>query len=1119
MANFGSSFLLLFMIVASTGMYATSKDPAHDHGPVKVRFTQNKGQWNANVLFRTGVNGATVFMERTGASWVKYAAEVDNMMHDAMEMTAEERASTMLWGHAWRMRFYQPNGDLSIQERDVLPGYENFFLGSETSNWKGHVAGYAELIYKGVWEGIDVRYHSVGGHMKYDVLIAPGADPDAIGFRYEGIDGSRIASDGRLVLETSVGEVVEMQPVAFYADGSKEPLHCTYRLNNGVLQFDLPMDRDQKRPITIDPVLIASTFSGATGSSNYGHCATYDDNGNIYSGARNFGPTYPVTVGAFQTTMAGGGTDVSLSKYNPDGSDLVWASYLGGASSDNLHSMIVNTLGELCVFGTSNSTDFPRTANAFDNVLGGTEITVTHISADGSTLLGSTFVGGEADDGLNIMFGNYGETYRGEIFLDGANNIIIASCSSSPDFPTTPGCLQSIVGGEQDGVVFSIDPSCSTLNYSTFFGGSENDNALGVRLAANGDILVTGSTESIDFPVGSGGNGQTFLGGDRDAYVVRMSPNANSLLAGTFFGTNASDRSYFLDTDFNDDIWIYGQTDGVIPISPASTFGQANGPIFIAKLSSDLSTVLITTTIGSTGGFGGLTPVAFLVDVCDNVYISGYNSAQGLPTTPNALYNDDSFYLAAFEPDLGNILFGTYYGGSHVDGGTSRFDKNGIVYQGVCSGGQSMQTTPWAYAPINQISWDIGVFKIDFGVAGVNAAGASAINTGCAPVEVDFSNESSGDTWLWDFGDGSPVVEAFEPGHTYTEPGEYDVMLVAQDSLACNLADTVYFQITIGEQQPVEAGLTWVQAQDCTELRISAVNTSTGDPLDHIWQLSDGTEYTTDSITHVFDVEGAYDVVLIAFDPTGCSQSDTITTTISVAPISFAFELVDRVLCADAAYVTLDAGQFAGDHLWNTGATTPTINAAEVGEFWVTIYNDQGCIGTDTVEVLEAPVYDLEFEELTCPGVKATLRIPMDNASAFLWDDGSTLREREVQGQAGGYGFVAVDAFGCVHADSAHVTLYDSDTQLFAPNAFSPNGDGINDLFEFSGYGERELDLTIYNRWGERIYQTVSLNLPWDGTYNGAPVKNDLYVYVLNYNGMCTGQEEFQRTGHVTVVR
>lgn len=1109
---------VLFTLAAS--VLSAHSDGEHGHPQRPLRYTENKGQWDAAVLFRTGAIGATVFLERNGASWVKYAEGTSELVHDALSTPEASLDDKQFSGHAWRMRFHQPQGDLTIEATGVQMGYENFFLGNDPAQWKGNVKSFSEVLYRGVWPGVDVRYYSTEGHLKYDLLLAPGADHTKATFRYEGLDGLSVDEEGRLVMATSVGDVLELRPVAFYSDGAKESIECTYRIRNGMLQFDLPADLDVSRPVTIDPILIAATYSGATGASNYGHCATYDSNGNIYSGARNFGPTYPATAGAFQTAMGGGGTDISLSKYSPDGSALIWASYLGGSAGENPHSMVVNALGELCVLGSTGSSNYPVTPGAFDASLGGgTDIAITHISADGSSLLGSTFLGGSDSDGLNEFWDNYGEAYRGEIFVDGANNILIASVSSSADFPVTGGCFQATLGGGQDGVVVSLTPNCSSLNFSTYLGGSQPDNALGIRLAVNGDILITGQTESTDFPVTANGDLSTFAGGDRDGFVVRLAGDGSAMVAGTFFGTTESDRPYFLDTDLNGDVWIYGQTDGDIGMMPVGIYGIDNGPIFIAKFNGDLTDLLLTTTLGVGSQWGGgLTPVAFLVDVCDNIYISGYEPTAELPLTADALYTNGGFYLAAFSSDMDELLFGTYYGGSHVDGGTSRFDKNGIVYQGVCSGGQSMQSTAWAYAPTNQISWDIGVFKIDFGVAGVNAAGASAINTGCAPIQVDFSNASSGDTWTWDFGDGSPQVEAFEPSHLYTEPGDYTVTLIAQDSLACNLADTVYFQIQIGAQQPVEAALTWSQVEDCTEMRITAVNNSTGDPLDHIWQLSDGTEYTTDSISHVFDEAGSYEVILIAFDPTGCSQSDTIVSEITVAPLEFEFDIADRVLCQDGT-VTLDAGQINGNYTWNTGATSPTLQVEDLGSYWVTISNAAGCIGTDTVQVIEAPTYDLAFQVTTCPGVTVPLRIPLDNAAAYLWDTGSQQRTIEVAGEVGTYAFAIIDQFGCVHQDSAKVELFDADVQLFAPNAFSPNGDGINDTFDLLGYGDRTLEMSIFNRWGEQLYATVSMDEPWDGTFKGTPVTNDVYVYVLTYTGMCTGNEEFKRTGHVTVIR
>ncbi|MFZ1332517.1 MAG: hypothetical protein WAR83_10010, partial [Flavobacteriales bacterium] len=482
----------LILLVALLPLTAFAE---HDHGSEAVRFTRNIGQWDHQVLYKSGVNGASVFMERNGMSWVKYEDGTSEIIHDSPALSKAERDALVIKGHAWRMRFLAPSQDVSVAVGDLQPGYENYFLGNDPSKWKHHVPAFGELTYNEVWDGIDVRYHAIDGNLKYDILLEANANATDIGFYFEGLDGISVNADGQLIMSTSVGNVVELKPVAFYSDGSKESLKCDFQVQDGKLRFILEEGYDRDRPVTIDPVLIASTLSGATGSSNYGHCATYDSAENIYSGARNFGPTYPATVGAFQTTMGGGGTDMSFSKYNPDGSNLIWATYLGGSSGENPHSMIVNSLGELCILGSTSSSDYPVSSAALSSAnAGGTDMVITHFSADCSSVIGSTYIGGAADDGFNAMWGNYGESYRGEIFLDDANNILVASFSSSANFPTTAGCLQGTLGGGQDAVVLAIQPNCSSLIYSTYLGGTDDDSGMGLRIAANGDVIVTGGT-------------------------------------------------------------------------------------------------------------------------------------------------------------------------------------------------------------------------------------------------------------------------------------------------------------------------------------------------------------------------------------------------------------------------------------------------------------------------------------------------------------------------------------------------------------------------------------------------------------------------------------------------
>jgi hypothetical protein len=810
----------------------------HDHGPVNVQYIENKGQWPQEVLYRTGVNGATVFLEKNGTSWVKMDAASLEQLHDYMELSPEEKAAFVMKGYAWRVRFEGASPDPAIVPMEKANGYHNYFYGNDPSKWVSEVGLFGVVKYDEVWPGIDVIYHSVEGNMKYDVVLAPGADPSLIALRYDGLDKFFINEGGNVVLQTSVGNVMEMAPVAFYSDGAREPIGSRYVLENGVLRYSLDQ-YDATRSVTIDPILIASTYSGSTGASNYGHCATYDAQGNIYTGARNFGPSYPVTTGAFQTIRGGGTTDMAFSKYNADGSDLIWASYLGGSGSDYPHSMIVNSDGQLCILGSTNSTNFPTTINAFDSAHnGGYDITVTVFDAAGSSLVGSTYIGGTGDDGINQGSSNYAEAHRGEIILNAADELLIASFSLSSDFPTTGSSFQSTIGGEQDAVVFGMSPTASLLTLSTYLGGSSLDAAMGIRLVDQ-DIIVCGYTDSDDLSVGYLGYQSSFQGAT-DGFVVRLNNSATEMLSGTFIGTSSNDRIYFIDTDSNDDIWIYGQTTGPMSIVPAGTWGESGGTLFVSKLTSTLSSMSISSIFGISA-WGGLVsaPVAFVVDICDNIYISGYNSDPGLAVTPDSLGSNGSFYIAVFEAGMQSLLFGTYMGGNHVDGGTSRFSKDGIIYQGVCSTSNSLQTSPWAYATSQNVSWDIGVFKIDTEQAGVQVNIQVDTLQGTIATAFNFTAAGNAVTYEWDAGDGSPTLTGPGFDHIFSIAGTYTVTLIGSDPASCNLYDTAYVTVIVDPitthipEDPGDGGsIVWPNPADGNSLRVRTIEAGRAEIFD-----------------------------------------------------------------------------------------------------------------------------------------------------------------------------------------------------------------------------------------------------------------------------------------------
>ena len=1110
---FGTLALSLLSVLF-TGTFAHDHD--HDHGPsTQPAFVMNMGQWPATVAYRADVLGARVFLEQGSLLWVRLEEGASEVMHDAAQLSEEARNAIQFKGHAWRMRFLDAARSEASPRGNAAPFYHNYFLGNDKDLWASRVPVYDGVGYAGVWPGVDLDIRMHEGNLKYDLLLAAGADPSVIAFAYDGLEGMRVNSEGVLVLTTSVGEVLELRPEVFYTDGGREPIACRYDLQGNELRFGFPEGYDRTRPVTIDPILVAGTYSGATGASNYGHCASYDGFGNIYTGARNFGPTYPASVGAFQTSFGGGGTDVSLSKYNPDGSQLIWASYLGGSGTDNPHSLISNPAGDLIVLGSTTSTNFPITSGAYDGTLAGQDITVTRISTDGTTLLGSTFMGGSGSDGTNTMNGNYGEAFRGEVYLDPLGNIIVASFTSSADFPVTPGAFQPANGGGQDGVLFKLNPTCSSLMASTFIGGSSGDNAMGLRLAANGDILVAGTTASSNFPTTPGSFLPTFIGGATDAWVGRFTSDLTTLVASTFFGTASGDRSYFLDTDGDDNIWIYGQTDGALNITPAGTYGQAGGKIFLAKLTSDLSAAPVISTMGPSSS-PGTVPVAFLVDVCDQIYICGYNTTAQFPLTADALYSSGSFYLAVFDAEMQGLLYGTYYGGSHVDGGTSRFDKNGIVYQGVCSGGNSMQSAPWAYATNNQLGWDIAVFKIDMQQAGVQATITTDAVSGCAPASFTFNASGVADVFIWDLGDGSPQQTGQQASHTYTAAGIYNLVLIGVDSASCNVSDTTFITITVNDPSNMQALFTAVPSSSCTGYGVQLTNTSVGGDA-FVWDVN-GTPYDQPNPYHQFALPGTYPVTITLTDLL-CGGTATLTQNVIIEPATIEYELASPVIICDGGTVQLNAGLGFSGYLWSTGEQAAIIDVYETGIYTVTV--TQGlCEGTSSIEVVEAPVPEPMLDVSTCPG----LPVPLDpgfELTSILWNTGSTDESIEVDA-AGLYWFTAIDALGCTVRDTVEVLLLPAtDAAGFIPNVFTPNGDGWNDRFEVAGLGLQEFRMEVYNRWGQVMYETNNVQFGWNGGVDNtsSAVPDGTYYYIITYRDLCAQEPDTKKVGHVTMLR
>jgi len=801
------------------------------------RFIENNNQWPEQVHFGSDISGGKVYLQEDGLLVDLYDTDVVNQVFAAHGGGTPTQKPEFLKCHSYKVRLVDGNMEVARGSKP-LKGVHNYFLGNDKSKWASGARAFQSVLYPEVYSGIDLKVHS-NGNLKYDFIIKPNGDPDQITLEYEGVK-PRVNSKGELILETTVGTVTEKKPFAYqYVDGSLEAVNCTYRLKGGVLSFKL----GEYRPnydLIIDPELIFSSYSGSF-ANNFGYTATYDDDGHLYSGSSAFGDGYPVTIGAYQTEWAGGGsevgtgTDVVISKFSLDGTSLIYSTYIGGSEDDLPHSLITDDSNKLYIMGTTGSDDFPVTDGAFQSdflggdtinvsglgisYLNGCDLFISTLSVEGTELSASTYVGGSENDGFNTPAAlkyNYADEVRGEIELDGDNNIIFGSCSFSDDFPVLTNAYQTEKGTGQDGVIVKLSNDLSSLLGSSFFGGDGADAIYSIHYSSDGTILAGGGTTSENLPASDNAFQQNYGGGRSDGFVLRLDENLEVNQRMTYYGTEFYDQVYFIERDQFGIPYLLGQTESGDELIENAQYATTGGGMLIAKLEPDLGDRIWSTLFGTPDSIPNISPTAFAVDICNSIYLSGWGSTilfgDSLDITDDALQfttDGNDFYFMVLSDDADELTFATYFGGNqsaeHVDGGTSRFDRSGQIYQAVCAGCQGNNDFPTF--PSNVVSTtnnsndlcNLGVAKIDLDLPLILADFEN--DEVCLPDSTQFSSTSeiytgSNPIYHWIFEDGE---ESFEenPQHQFSGPGTYEVMLILSDPQSCNLVDTIRREVQV----------------------------------------------------------------------------------------------------------------------------------------------------------------------------------------------------------------------------------------------------------------------------------------------------------------------------------
>lgn len=976
-------------------------------------FLENKGQWDAQTLYRANLPDGYLFLHAQSVTYGFYDGHTLRELHtqkpdDGKEKKMAPVMPRQIPAHGYRVHFEGANPRPIIQGKDQYPTRYHFLLGDGARHARG-VNAFQEVYYKALYPSVDLRYYLNDLDLKYDFIVHPGADPSQIVLRYEGITGMEL-KHGHLHVHTSINSLIEYKPYCYQLiEGKEVEVPSTFVLEGQNLTYAFPEGYDPAHALIIDPVLVFSTFSGSI-SDNWGFTATHDPQGRLYAGGIVFGADFPATVGAFQVNFSNA-TDVSIQRYNANGSALEFATFLGGGFAEVPQSMIVNNMGDLVVIGATSSPNFPTSIQGYSRVFqggnpfreevpgivfeNGTDLFVTVLDSTGGILKGGTFMGGSFDDGINdtnnqgVITRNYGDEFRGEVIVSPNNDILVVSTSRSGNFPVTPGAFRTQNQGGQDVVVFKLSPNCSQLIWSTYLGGLGFEAGYGIRENRAGEVIVVGITGSTNFPTTSSALNPLFRGGRSDGFVAVLSGDGSTLRAGTYLGTNSDDQVLLVDLDPNEQITVIGQTVGSYPVSPGTFQVQGSGQ-FIHQLSPNLAETRFSTIVGSSNRRISFSPTAFLVNECGNIYLSGWGgqlnnfpnyswgSTFGLPTTSDAFQTQTDgrdFYLMILERNATSLLYGSFFGstdggGEHVDGGTSRFDRRGIVYQSVCSCGQSnFPTTPGAYdrennsvGPTGAIRCNNAAFKFDLKT--IAADFRTSARRGCAPLNVTFTNQSQGGrNFEWRL--NGQVVSTSNTTYTtrFEQPGTYVVSLSSSDPENCFISGAVTDTIVVGTQEFATSGPVTICEGETVEIFASGAET-------YFWLPNTGISNPSLSTQTVAPVRSTNYIVRMV-NAFGCEVDSIINVTVVPSPV-VNFEAQVITGCDSIQTVNLvNRSANVLNYRWEISdgrileVQEPGILRFDSpGEYTITLKGDNfGCRAEQTATVTIAPIPSFFFFE------------------------------------------------------------------------------------------------------------------------------------------------------------
>jgi len=699
---------------------SSERRSALNYAHLPLTFERNQGQTDAQVKFIARGTGYPTFL--TSGGIVLSLRPAGGTSPRLAGGRSPKAANTTL-----QFKLLGAVQNPVVVGEDPQPGRVNYFIGRDPTKWQRNVPTYSKVRYKNVYAGIDLVYYGNHRQLEYDFAISPGADPGQIQFQIEGPKQIRIDAAGDLVLGTASGTLRFQTPEVYQElGGVRVPVKGSYVLRDSTHVTFRIAHYDSSRALVIDPVLVYSTYLGGSGNDQPAGIAV-DASGSVYIAGTTDSTDFPLTtLGSLPISAP----HVFVAKLDPSGSNLVYADYIGGNSQDFGYALALDSNKEVYVTGSTASSDFPVVKPYQGSYPGSFNAFLTKISADGASLLYSTYLGGNGSD---VPAG---------IAIDRLGSVVVAGNTTSTTFPTA-NAYQASASPNQGGLygnygfLTKFSPDGSSLIYSTYLAGNSNvayncggtpcwsspySAINGVAVDGSGNAFTTGNTNTYNFPTTPGAYQATNSTQQNSniGFVSKFDGSGNLDYSTLFYEASGSFTNLnAIAVDGSGSAYVTGValSDGTFPVTSTSicdpgVYGFGCDFAFVTKFDAAGAVLAYSTFLGPNNG---AKPQAIALDANNDAYVLSSTTSNSF-TTFNGIEpytNESDLLLVEIDPLAGTQLFATYLGasGNEFPAGMA-LDSNDNLYIAGSTDSSDLPITPGAFQNLLSGGPDAFILKI-----------------------------------------------------------------------------------------------------------------------------------------------------------------------------------------------------------------------------------------------------------------------------------------------------------------------------------------------------------------------------------------------------------------------